>query len=263
MQVFVAYGAVSSTLDYTSKGSWGQHQTDLWFGVWIQSVTPGTQAAHWHLSSMKSDSRHVPSAILWRGLRPTRVDGYRARAAVSTLTEGLLFLFIFYKLLRWIQWDNETTLPVQPTYIICTHMYTQAHIQPSSALHGVVHQRQAAGFLFPLFNSSTKPVTSLWRRDARNLILLCLRNHPLCACVWKGRDSHCCSDGVLSTGRCFPADWILSGAITPTCQDSKNRTDTNHCGNKSIPAFPKEEHFCKFTSVHHHSGLGIKQSRCD
>lgn len=186
MQVFVAYGAVSSTLDYTSKGSWGQHQTDLWFGVWIQSVTPGTQAAHWHLSSMKSDSRHVPSAILWRGLRPTRVDGYRARAAVSTLTEGLLFLFIFYKLLRWIQWDNETTLPVQPTYIICTHMYTQAHIQPSSALHGVVHQRQAAGFLFPLFHSSTKPVTSLWRRDARNLILLCLRNHPLCAVCVEG-----------------------------------------------------------------------------
>lgn len=37
-------------------------------------------------------------------------------------------------------------------------------------------------------------------------------------CVDMGVSSHCSSDRVLSTGRCFPADWILSGATSPTCQ---------------------------------------------
>lgn len=36
--------------------------------------------------------------------------------------------------------------------------------------------------------------------------------------------SHCSSDRVLSAGRCFPADWILSGVASPTCDPWSSNT---------------------------------------
>lgn len=40
--------------------------------------------------------------------------------------------------------------------------------------------------------------------------------------------SHCSSDSVLSAGRCFPADWILSGVASPTCDPSKEQHNDCH-----------------------------------